>query len=560
MNHFGKFMCMMSILSLTLLPVSASADSAPPKVQGEGEAAKLEKLKAGAMGTESAAGIVEEIPRFDVTRFQVEGNSILNVSQVDAILTPFTGKGKDFGDVQQAIESLEDAYRSRGFHAVRVLLPEQELQGGVVTLRVVEARIGKVVIDGNSHYDAANIRSTVPRLKEGAFPDIDRISAQIRVANENPTRKMQMLLEEGEADDKVNAVIKVADERPWKIGSYLEDTGTKATGTLRLGFLAQHANLFNSDHLLTFQYVTSPDHMKQVNIYSLGYRIPFYAWGDSLDLYAGYSDVDSGTVSSGILNLAVSGKGTFGGMRYNLNLPRLGSYEHKIIAGFDYRIFENSILLSGVQLGSDTETHTAMLGYAGGFSGSAGEAGFWTNVSQNIPSDGNGSEAAFRRVRTGAVKNFTLYKAGINAVAILPADWQGRFTANGQYTVAALIPGEQFGIGGQGSVRGFGEREYSDDKGVTGSAELYTPNIIPFADPQKGQLRALTFYDAGYLGRNKQQPGEKRDRDIASTGLGLRLSVGRYLSAGTDYAFITKTETGHGRYSGRWHFRVQVAF
>ena len=508
----------------------------------------------------TAPVLAEDAPRFDVTGYQVEGNTIIPDSQVNAILAPFTGKGKDFGDVQQAIETLEEVYRARGYYAVKVLLPEQELQGGFVTLRVVEAKIGKVAIDGNNHYDATNIRGAVPSLKEGNFPDVDRISSQIRVANENPARKMQMLLEEGESDDLVNAVIKVADERPWKVGSYIEDTGTKTTGALRLGFLAQHANLFNSDHLLTLQYITSPDHMKQMNIYSMGYRIPFYAWGDSLDLYAGYSDVDSGTVSSGILNLAISGKGTFGGFRYNLNLARIGSYEHKIIAGFDYRVFENSILLSGLQLGSDTETHTALLGYAGSFSGSAGEEGFWINVSQNIPSDGNGGKTAFERVRTGATDDFTIFKAGVNAVTILPADWQGRFTATGQYTTAALIPGEQFGIGGQGSVRGFGEREYADDIGVAGSAELYTPNILTVAESWQGQLRALTFYDAGYLGRNKHQPGEKKDRSISSTGLGLRLSIGRHLTAGADYAFITEPEDGHSRYSGRWHFRVQVAF
>ena len=497
---------------------------------------------------------------FDVNRYQVEGNTIIPPRQIDGILAPFTGKGKDFGDVQQAIEALEDVYRYRGFHAVKVLLPEQELQGGSVTLRVVEAKIGTVVIEGNSHYDAANIRGAVPGLKEDSFPDIDRISSQIRVANENPARKMQMQLEEGETDDRVNAVIKVTDERPWKIASFIEDTGTEDTGTLRLGFLAQHANLFNSDHLLTLQYITSPDHLEQMNIYSLGYRIPFYTLGDSLDLYAGYSDVDSGSVSSGILNLAVSGKGTFGGFRYNLNLARISSYEHKIIVGFDYRTFENSVLLAGVQLGSDTETHTALLGYAGNFSGPAGEAGFWVNVSQNIPSSGNGSRSAFERIRTGAADDFTIFKAGVNGVAILPADWQGRVTTTGQYTTAALIPGEQFGIGGQGSVRGFGEREYADDMGVVGSAELYTPNLIPFAEPWQGQLRGLTFFDTGYLARNKHQPGEPRDRNISSTGLGMRLHLGRYLTAGTDYAFIIGPESGHSRYSGRWHFRVQLAF
>lgn len=551
MDHFKGTLCRIAIFLFTVFPVVAFADAEIRVVPAAGGAREL---------TKPAGPLADDVLRFDVTRYQVAGNSIIPAEELDAILAPFTGKGRDFGDVQQAIEALEDAYRSRGFHAVRVLLPEQELQGGAVSLRAVEAKVGKVVIDGNRHYDADNIRGTVPGLMEGSFPLLDRISGQIRIANESPTRKMQMQLEAGDAEDRVNAVIKVADERPWKIGTYLEDTGTKDTGTLRLGFLAQHANLFNRDHLLTLQYVTSPDHADKVNIYSLGYRIPFYAWGDSLDLYAGYSDVDSGSVSSGILNLAVNGKGAFGGFRYNFNLQRHGSYEHKIITGFDYRVFESNVLLTGVQLGGDTESHTMLLGYAGSLSGSLGEVGFWTHISQNIPGGGNGSTSAFRQLRSEAMDDFTIFKAGINAVSLLPADLQARFTATGQYTSAALIPGEQFGIGGQGSVRGFGEREFSDDCGLAGSVELYSPDFMPFKETLKGQLRALTFYDFGYLAHNKAQPGEKTDRTIASTGLGLRMSIGRYLSAATDYAFITEPETGHSRYSGRWHFKVQVAY
>src|SRR6266404_4128567 len=74
--------------------------------------------------------------RFDITAYRVEGNTLLSNSQVEYAVTPFRGKQRDFADIQRALEALETAYRKAGFGAVQVFLPEQELQSGVVVLRV----------------------------------------------------------------------------------------------------------------------------------------------------------------------------------------------------------------------------------------------------------------------------------------------------------------------------------------------------------------------------------------------------------------------------------------
>lgn len=513
--------------------------------------------------TETALA-TDAVPRFDVIRYQVDGNSILPNAEVERLLAPFTGKASDFGTLQQAVEALEQAYHARGYHVVKVLMPEQELQGGVVKLTVLEVRIGTVAIEGNKHFDNANIRRSIPRLKEGSVPDLDKISMNIRVANENPARKTQLILQGGDSKDTTNALLKVVDEKPWKVGVTLDDTGNDQTGSYRLGFLAQHANLFNLDHLLTLQYTTSPDHLNKVSIYNAGYRIPLYSLGDSIDLYGGYSDVDSGTIQSGVLSLNVSGKGSFAGVRYNQNLTRIGSYEHRILYGFDYRRFENSIDLvgfSGLQLGTVTEAMPISIGYAGSraFSGGSEVSG-WASISQNIPGGNKGETDDYRMVRSDAFAEFTLLRAGATAIYAFPADIQGRFTVAGQYTWMPLIPGEQFGIGGQGSVRGFGEREFADDIGMAGSVEVYSPNIFKFIKIPNSQLKALVFYDAGYLERNKPQPREDEYRNAASTGAGLRLAIDRYLSASTDYAFVVGPQGRHGSGTGRWHFKVSLMF
>ena len=74
---------------------------------------------------------------------------------------------RDFGDVQRALEALEAAFHARGYKVVTVQLPEQELGGGVVRLNVVEPKIGRIKVGGNTFYDEANVRRSMPALASG---------------------------------------------------------------------------------------------------------------------------------------------------------------------------------------------------------------------------------------------------------------------------------------------------------------------------------------------------------------------------------------------------------
>ena len=135
----------------------------------------------------AAADVADNsIGSFEIVRFEVEGSTFLPSQTIDTLLAPFTGKHRGFADVERAVEALQDAYHRRGLKLVQVVLPEQELNGGVVRLQVIETHIGKVVVEGNTVFDQTNIRHSLPGLREGGSPDLDRISASLKLANESP--------------------------------------------------------------------------------------------------------------------------------------------------------------------------------------------------------------------------------------------------------------------------------------------------------------------------------------------------------------------------------------
>ena len=332
----------------------------------------------------AAAEKPDEVLRFDISRFQIEGNTLIDNAEIEKKLEPFTGKAKDFGTVQEALDALEQTYRDRGFSMVVVTLPEQELERGVVILKVMEVRIGKITIEGNRFFEQNNILRSLPGLRPGETPDINTVSRSLKLANDNPAKKTHLQLKDSGEENKTDAILTVQDEKPWKLGINGDNTGTRETGTARMGFLLQHANVFNRDHLLTLQYITSPEKIDHVSIYSLGYRVPFYSLGSSLELIGAYSNVDSGTISVAANNMNVSGKGSILGIHYNQNLTRISSYEHKVTLGLDYRAYENNVDFLGNQLGKNVTVHPLSLTYTGILSFDKINGGFYLMDMQNI--------------------------------------------------------------------------------------------------------------------------------------------------------------------------------
>lgn len=476
--------------------------------------------------------------RFDIAGYRVEGNTLLKDRTIRNVLAPYKGKQRDFGDVQKALDALETAYRKAGYSAVQVYLPEQELEKGTVVLRVVETRIGKVEISGNKHFDAVNIRRSLPSLKEGQPPVSRDIADDLRLANESPVKQARVVLRPSKQDNQIDAKVEVQDEKPWRFFSTLDNTGTDETGRTRLGVGLQHANLFNRDHIATAQYITSPEASDRVQIYSLGYRLPLYSLGDSIDVFGGYSDVDAGTTQTPAGPLQFSGQGTVYGARYNLLFERHGEYEHKLVFGADYRIYDNvcSVGEFGAEgcgaAGANVRVHPASLTYNGQWTAPSSQYAFYVTALQNVPGGTDGHEEDLARARPGATGDYTILRLGVNHGLAFKSDWQVRLHYDMQYTEQALIQGEQFGLGGWNSVRGFLEREVSSDRGFFATLEFYTPNFGP--QFKVDNLRLLAFYDTGVVSRNDPVPGDIVRQSIGSWGLGARMGIKKNISLRAD--------------------------
>jgi len=497
--------------------------------------------------------------RFEIQRYIVEGNTLLAQGNIDKILVPFAGKDRDFGDIQRALEALQDAYVARGYAAVRVSIPEQDIRAGQVRLRVIEARIRRVQVQGNKFFSESNVKAGLPALKEGTPPNTRAISKDAQLVNENPAKQVTVALQAADDPGQVDATVRVTDEKPSRISAYVDNTGTPNTGNYRIGAGYQHANLSNHDDVLNVQAITSPNHVSDVKIFGAGYRIPIYKWAGVVDVLAGYSSVNSGTVQ-GLFN--VSGSGNVFGLRYTQLLGRYETYEHRASIGLDYRAYKNDVVPVDSSSGSVAPNITVRpiaLAYTGRFSRIGQDVSFNVSYSRNIPGGSNGSDADFAAVgqRDQATPNYSIVREGVAFSQLLPADFILRAVANAQQTRDILVAGEQFGMGGVESVRGYYEREVANDNGWRLSLEGYGPDFGSWFG-STWRARALVFADAARGHDNT--PPQNPDNKLGSFGLGVRANQGKSLAFRLDVARVT--QDAGTRVSGdiRAHFAAAYSF
>jgi len=128
----------------------------------------------------------------------------------------------------------------------------------------------------------------------------------------------------------------------------------------------------------------------------------------------------------------------------------------------------------------------------------------------------------------------------------------------GQETSDLLIPGEQFGIGGMNSIRGYEERDVLGDKGYQANLELWMPDFSSY------KIRPLVFVDFGHTETLDPLPGTpdtpEAKQDPASYGAGLRYSWKESLNATLDLGIITKDAGTAEKGDAKAHLNVFYRF
>ena len=468
-------------------------------------------------------------PVFAIRGFKVTGDNPLGDGETARVLAPYLRADATLDTLQQATAALEAELRRRGFGLHRVALPPQEV-GDTVTLNIVTFTIDKVVIENRQIYDEENIRRSLPELREGTTPNFRKLAIQTAIANENPNKQIQVGIRESDEPDKINANITVKEERPWTLAFSLSNGGTDSTGRDRFTVSGGHTNLFNLDHQFIGAYTTSLANLDDVKQLGLAYKIPLYQLGGVVGASYTRSDVvgNFGTFTS-------TGAGHTLGLSYTHYLPPDGGRRSYLTFAIDDKVFEGTVINGVFVAGPDRRSRPVTIGYAARTETDKSFWGYNVDFAWNTGSGSHNDLADYRTEYAGIdTVHWKAIRGNVNYLAPFAGEWTWGARAQYQFSPDPLISGEQFGLGGLGSVRGTSiDRPIAGDKGVTVSFEVTTPPLVE-------GLKALAFVDAGWIGNNNADGTQRLSSDhIASVGLGLRYAKGNF-AATADYGRIVQ--------------------
>lgn len=467
----------------------------------------------------------------EIERFIVDGENPLKGFKTVRVLKPYLGKHTDLERLEEAPRALEQTLRDEGYTFYRVLLPAQNFEDKNFRLEVRSLKIVELSVEGIDHFTEQNIRRSMPGLRIGSSPNIQRLGRALAEANRHPSKNLKLTFAVLAEAGGLKARLSTVDQKPSTVFGWLDNSGTKRTGRYRVGLGFQHTNLFGRDHTVTVTGTAAPDQAADVHQIGLQYRVPIYRLGSDIELIAADSSVDSATFEGEAFD--VSGAGEVLGVRLRKGLPRIGQYRHDLILSVFDKHFENETRFVGNSVLDSTVTSRPIgLEYRAALQGQRLNSNWYIGHYQNLSDWGDENvDENYNDVRLGARADWSSTRVG-GAIGYRLGKWSLRGKLDGQTSSDLLIAGEQFTFGGMRSVRGFGESEFAEDRGLQATLEVWTP--------QWGQgLQLLGFVDYGY-GRRVAEEGssEKSSLEIGSLGIGMRWAWHQRLRARLDYGYV----------------------
>ncbi len=494
--------------------------------------------------------------RFDILEFVVDGNSVLDTETIERAVYPFLGPDHLMKDVEDARAALEKQFQTRGFLTVSVDIPEQKVEDGVVHLRVIEGRVGRLRVTGSRYFDLGYIREHANSVAPGTVPSFPEIRNELAALNRTQDRRVAPTLRPGRDPGTVDVDLNVEDQLPLHGSAELNNRYNAFTRPLRFSGSLRYDNLWQAGHSLGLSWNVAPQHPNDSDVLSATYLMPIGSGEQSLALYGVHSSSD---VVPG--NFDTIGKGNIVGARLVMPLPAGTGLFHSLTVGVDHKQFGETVRLQGQDASNTPITYTPfLLQYAGFLQEARALDQFQLSANLALGQSFGNKDADFEQKRHGATASYFSLRADLSRAQNLPGHWVLFGRVNGQLSADPLISNEQISLGGADTIRGYLEAEALGDQGLMGTLELRSPHLNADWKAALPEFYALAFTDLGNLKDKQALPGQTSHYSLASRGLGLRINARLGLHLAVDYARAERTVVYTRDGDTRVEFRVAQDF
>lgn len=501
--------------------------------------------------TEEGGVPLEPEKKVQINRIEVRGVTLLPEKTISGIISQFEGKELSLREMQMAADLVTDEYRKNGYVTSRAYLPPQTIKDGLLTIMVIEGKVGSLETRGNRFFRTALLEKKIHLRPSDKF-DYKSLQRSLRIINEHPDRKVKAVLVPGKEPGTTDIILEVTDRLPLHAGVEFDNYGSRYIDRWRFAAIGEHNNLLGCDDKLYFKYQKAQS--SNFNLINGRYTIPVIPDWTELGVYYLWSKV---RLLKDFKDLRVRGRSTLTGLFLTQTILNEYEMDLKLNFGFDYKKINNYML------GNEVSRDYARV-VKGGFDLDMydpwGRSILVFETDVGIPNilDGADKEGHFAS-RTGARGDFTKFVA--NFYRLQPLPFASTILWKNQLQVAnrTLFSSEQFQVGGITNVRAYSPAEISGDCGYASTVEWLFPILkllpkavhdikVPLSKSTFYQAtRFVAFYDLGAIYNNKKLPGERKSKFLNGYGFGFRFDLPENFSTRIEFATPLGSDPSDGK-------------
>lgn len=490
-----------------------------------------------------------------VKQFNIVGSTVFSAAELAAAVAPFVGRQLSFTELLQARSAVTQLYVSRGYISSGAFIPPQRIQNDTVTIQIIEGYLEEINITGTRRLQSSYIRSRI-RLAASAPLNVNRLVEGLQLLQLDPLiETISADLQAGTRPGSSVLQVRVAEANPFKLDLGIDNNRSPSVGSFRRSVQFNQANVTGLGDGFSLYYGNTSG-SNEVN---LNYTIPINPRNGTVELAAGFAI--SNVVEPPFNAVDIEGNSRY--YQVTLRQPLIQSPTEEFALGLTAGRQESQVVLSS--------KGAAPVAISPG-----ADANGWTR-STVVRFFQDWTERDSQHV-IAARSQFSLGLDLLNAtVNDVPPDsrffaWRGQaqwvrlfapdllllVRGDLQLTGDALIPVEQFSVGGSDTVRGYRQDYLLTDNGAVISAESRLPILrVPQV---AGLLQVAPFIDLGTGWNNARSNPDPNF--IVGIGLGLLWTMGSNFSARLDYGFPLVTVEGDKR---TWqengiYFKVNYSF
>jgi len=484
-------------------------------------------------------------PRVTLARVDVVGGFPALADAAQAVAQALRGRVVSMADIQRAAAALERAYNDAGYVLVRIVVPPQQLvDGGSLSLRVIDGFIEEVVADGVPDPLRAPVRERLLRLVGQTRLTSAQLERELLLAGELPGLRLRSALVRGTQDGGTRLVVE-SGFVPMALQVQLDNGLSDALGRTQLSAtLSLNSPLGRGEQWYTaLAYAPSQSDVRPASLRTVGAGLvlPLGTRGTTLNAEYTHSSTAPQDLPG---TLATTGEFERLSARFTQALLRDRGGRLDLRGAFEHISQTLTASAFAVDLNQD-RYRVLRLGLEGAFrlpqvAALRADASLDTGLGGR--DDASSAASGLPTSRQGASAHFSKATFGADVQRMSAGAWRLDWHTRGQLAAKPLFAPESLALVGPDTLSAFDPGSMSADQGLVTRLQIGRTLNVGTADGDTGLL-AYGFVAAARGHVFEATAVQTATIEAAAAGIGLRLEH----AAGPGRSLTFALEAANGR-------------